>query len=54
MVLKEDCIYFRNLKKDITGNGERQRRFMDIPNCKINKMAIGGCSETCSFYEQEC
>ena len=52
MFLKEDCINFRSLNKDIAGLGERQERFMNIPNCKINKMAMGGCPETCSFFDK--
>lgn len=51
MVLKEDCINFRKWHKDITGNGERQKRYMDMPDCTINEMRFGGCPENCSFYE---
>lgn len=50
MVLKEDCSDFGYFKNDITGIGEEERRFLNIPNCKIHKMSLCGCSETCSYY----
>jgi hypothetical protein len=50
MILKEDCSDFEYLKNDITRIGEGQRGFIDIPNCRIHKMSICGCSETCSYY----
>ncbi|MCX9075019.1 MAG: hypothetical protein OIN88_10245 [Candidatus Methanoperedens sp.] len=52
MILKEDCSDFGYLKKDITEFGVAQRRFIDIPNCGINKMSLCGCSETCPYYEK--
>jgi len=52
MVLKEDCSDFGYLKNDITGIGEGERRFLNIPNCRIHKMSLCGCSETCSYYEK--
>jgi len=52
MILKEDCNDFGYLKSDITGIGDGQRRFMDIPNCRKSKMSLCGCSETCSYYEK--
>ena len=52
MFLKEDCSDFGYLKNDITGIGEGERRFLNIPNCGINKMSLCGCSETCSYYSR--
>ncbi len=51
MIFKEDCTDFRYLKNEITETEEGQRRFMNIPNCRINKMSLCGCSETCSYYK---
>ncbi|MGB8216930.1 MAG: hypothetical protein WCE94_06465 [Candidatus Methanoperedens sp.] len=53
MFLKEDCSDFGYLKDDITGIGEGERRFLDIPNCGIKKMSLCGCSETCSYYSSK-
>lgn len=50
MILKEDCNNFEYLKNDITGIGEGKRGFIDIPNCRIHKMSLCGCSETCSYF----
>lgn len=50
MILKEDCSNFEYSKNDITGIGEGGRGFIDIPNCRIHKMSLCGCSETCSYY----
>ncbi|MFZ3059619.1 MAG: hypothetical protein WA102_07745 [Candidatus Methanoperedens sp.] len=52
MILKEDCNGFGYSKNDITKLGEGQKIFMNIPNCRINKMSLCGCSETCSYYEK--
>ncbi len=52
MILKEDCNDFGYSKNDITELGEGQKIFMNIPNCRINKMSLCGCSETCSYYEK--
>jgi NAD(P)H-nitrite reductase large subunit len=52
MSLKENCLNFRYIDKDITGIGAgRDRKFMKMPNCMKNKMVIGGCSEDCTYYE---
>ena len=50
MIFKDDCVDFGYSKNDITELGEEQRRFMNIPNCRIKKMSLCGCSETCSYY----
>ncbi len=50
MILKEDCADFGYSKNDITELGAEQRRFMNIPNCRIHKMSLCGCSESCSYY----
>jgi hypothetical protein len=50
MFLKEDCSDFGYLKNDITGIGDGQIGFIDIPDCRIHKMSLCGCSETCSYY----
>lgn len=50
MILKEDCNDFEYFKNDITGIGEGEREFINIPNCRIHKMSLCGCSETCSYY----
>ncbi len=50
MILKEDCTDFVYSKNDITELGVVQRRFMTIPDCRIHKMSLCGCSETCSYY----
>lgn len=51
MALREDCVNFGYRRKEITGLGDRQKRFMDIPKCAENKMEMGGCPENCQFYE---
>ncbi|VVB93969.1 Uncharacterised protein [uncultured archaeon] len=53
MILKEECADFGYSKNDITKLGEGERS-MDIPNCRINKMSLCGCSETCSYYKKAC
>jgi len=50
MILKEDCTDFGYSKDDITEIGVGQKRYVNIPNCRIKKMSICGCSETCSYY----
>ena len=50
MIFKEDCADFGYSKNDITELGAEQSRFMNIPNCRIRKMSLCGCSETCSYY----
>ncbi len=50
MIFKEDCADFGYSKDDITEPGVEHRRFMNIPNCRIHKMSLCGCSETCSYY----
>lgn len=52
MIFKEDCTDFGYSKNDFTQPGEVQRKSMNIPNCKISKMSLCGCSETCSYYEK--
>lgn len=52
MILKEDCSDFGYLKNDITGIEEGEGRFYNIPDCKIHKMSLCGCSETCSYYSK--
>jgi len=52
MILKEDCSDFGYLKNDITGIGDGEGRFLNIPNCRIHKMSLCGCSETCTYYEK--
>ena len=52
MIIKEDCSDFGYLKRDIAELGAAQRRFMNIPDCRINRMSLCGCSETCSHYEK--
>ena len=52
MIFKEDCNDFGYLTSDITEFGASQKRFMDIPDCRIKKMSLCGCSETCSYYEK--
>lgn len=54
MILKEECADFGYSKDDITKLGEGEKRFIDIPNCRINKMSLCGCSETCSYYKKAC
>ncbi|VVB94101.1 Uncharacterised protein [uncultured archaeon] len=51
MILKEDCTDFGYSKDDITEIGVGQKRYVNIPNCRIKKMSICGCSETCSYYK---
>jgi len=51
MILKEDCNDFEYFKNDITGIGEGERELIDIPNCRIHKMSLCGCSETCSYFK---
>ena len=50
MIFKEDCSDFGYLKNDITGIGEGEGRFLNIPNCRKHKMSLCGCSETCSYF----
>lgn len=50
MIFKEDCSDFGYLKTDITGIGEGEGRFLNIPNCGKHKMSLCGCSETCTYY----
>lgn len=50
MIFREDCADFGYLKNDITESGAEQRKFMNIPNCKVRKMSLCGCSESCSYY----
>jgi hypothetical protein len=52
MILKEDCTDFRYSKNDITELGEGRGSSMNIPYCKIKKMSLCGCSETCSYYKK--
>ena len=50
MIFKEDCSDFGYSKNDITEIGEGQIRSMNIPKCRIHKMSLCGCSESCSYY----
>jgi hypothetical protein len=50
MILKKDCSDFEYLKNDINEIRDVQRGFIVIPICKIHKMSLCGCSETCSYY----
>jgi len=50
MILKEDCADFGYSKNDISEHGVEQKISMNIPNCKIHKMSLCGCSETCSYF----
>ena len=51
MPLKEDCINFRYIEKDIIGIGDLVKKTKSIPNCTLNKMALGGCPKDCLSYE---
>ena len=50
MILKEDCSDFGYLKNDITGIGEGDGRFLNIPKCRLHKMSLCGCSDSCTYY----
>jgi len=50
MILKEDCSDFGYLKNDITGIGGGEGRFLNIPKCRLHKMSLCGCSDSCTYY----
>jgi len=52
MVLKEDCVNFTRVRKDIPNLGTQEAKILMMPKCKIGKMALGGCAEDCSAYEK--
>lgn len=49
MILKEDCSNFEYIKNEYCDLSEEG---FIIPNCRIHKMSLCGCSETCSYYSK--
>lgn len=50
MILKEDCSDFGYFNNDFTEIGEGQGISMNIPKCRIHKMSLCGCSDSCTYY----
>ena len=51
MVQRKDCKYYYTKVDKYYGINDYRPTLQRNPNCKIDKMTVGGCRENCKWFE---